>query len=47
MCVSHLRSEVAMFQLDHRQIYKQLRQDEDGVQDHQTHHQHLVESDSQ
>lgn len=39
--VSDLRSDVAMFQLDNRQIYKQLHQNKDCIQDYQTHHQHL------
>lgn len=39
--VSHLRSKVALFQLDNRQIYKQLRQNKDCIQDYQTYHQHL------
>lgn len=30
-----------MFQLDNRQIYKQLRQNKESIQDYQTHHQHL------
>lgn len=30
-----------MFQLNNREIYKQLRQNKDGIQDDQTHHQHL------
>lgn len=37
----HLRSDVAVLQLDNREIYEQLGQNEDGIQDHQTHHQHL------
>ncbi len=39
--MSHLRSNMAMFQADNRQIYKQLCQNKDGIQDYQTHHQHL------
>lgn len=30
-----------MLELDDSQIYEQLSQDKDGVQDHQTHNQHL------
>lgn len=30
-----------MLELDDSQIYKQLSQDKDGIQDYQTHNQHL------
>lgn len=30
-----------MFQLNNRQVYKQLCQNKDCIQDYQTHHQHL------
>lgn len=39
--MSHLRNNVVMCQLDNRQIYEQLCQNKDGIQDYQTHYQHL------
>ncbi|KAF3837757.1 hypothetical protein F7725_009525 [Dissostichus mawsoni] len=41
--VSHLWNKVVMFQLDHGQLYQQLGQNKDGIQDDQTHHHHLEE----
>lgn len=45
--VSHLRNEMVMLNLNNRQINKQLCQNKECIQDHQTYHHHLEKSDDQ
>lgn len=42
--VSHLRNDMIMLNFNNRQINKQLCQNKECIQDHQTYHHHLEKS---